>query len=316
MQDYSTRTSRSLRRVRTSPTPRLPQAYYNKLEGVERLATEDRRGASGARPCHSPAPQYGMECVVYMVKVSYEQKPYRKMIINTYGGHHLRLALRDDPHGPRDAGQGPGLQGVPSAWPSSEAVEDAATHDNTKYRPGLGAQSRAHPPDHHRPWRSQKQLEMIGEKAHPPGGLRGRRLQLRRPGAALPAPEARRRPGKVHRGGTQGVPDLDARRIPLRLRRHGPADPRWSRCTPWATDFMPAPHPRGRAALPRRRAPSSANVVKRGDCANPVAYFQDRVLRGGQALHADRGIPGPRPETSHAIKGAHSRRPRPPVRTT
>ena len=75
------------------PNTAVPQAYYNKIEGVERLATETGAGQWGTALSFACA-QYDMECVVYMVKVSYEQKPYRKMIINTYGGTIYRVPVR------------------------------------------------------------------------------------------------------------------------------------------------------------------------------------------------------------------------------
>ena len=78
----STRASR--RPARTSPTPRSPQAYYNKQAGIGKLATETGAGQWGsalALACRL----FGLECEVFMVGVSYDQKPYRRAMIETWG---------------------------------------------------------------------------------------------------------------------------------------------------------------------------------------------------------------------------------------
>ena len=61
----------------------MPQAYFNKVAGTNRLATETGAGQWG-RPWPWPA-LFGLECKVYMVKVSYEQKPYRRLLMHTWG---------------------------------------------------------------------------------------------------------------------------------------------------------------------------------------------------------------------------------------
>ena len=66
------------------PNTAVAQAYYNKQAGIQRLATETGAGQWGsalALACQ----MFGLECTVYMVKVSYEQKPYRRMMMNTWG---------------------------------------------------------------------------------------------------------------------------------------------------------------------------------------------------------------------------------------
>ncbi len=66
------------------PNTAVPQAYYNKLEGTKRLATETGAGQWGsslAMACSF----FGMECEVYMVRVSYDQKPYRRALMETFG---------------------------------------------------------------------------------------------------------------------------------------------------------------------------------------------------------------------------------------
>ena len=116
------------------PNTAIAQAYYNKKEGVKRLATETGAGQWGSALSLS-SQLMGLECTVYMVKISFQQKPYRKSIINTWGAEVFpsptdrtnagRAILEKDP-------DNLGSLGIAI----SEAVEDAATHDDTKYSLG------------------------------------------------------------------------------------------------------------------------------------------------------------------------------------
>lgn len=113
----------------------LAQAFYNKLEGTQRIATETGAGQWGTALSFA-CNVFGMECKVYMVKISYEQKPYRRILMETYGArvvaspstetHAGAAALDADPHSTGSLGLA-----------ISEAVEDAATHQPyTKYSLG------------------------------------------------------------------------------------------------------------------------------------------------------------------------------------
>jgi tryptophan synthase beta chain len=116
------------------PNTAVPQAYYNKKEGIERLATETGAGQWGSSLAFATC-LFEMECTVYMVRASYEQKPYRKMMMQTWGAECIpspstrtgagRSILERDP-------ETSGSLGIAI----SEAVEDAATHDNTNYALG------------------------------------------------------------------------------------------------------------------------------------------------------------------------------------
>lgn len=116
------------------PNTSIPQAYYNKKEGVKRLATETGAGQWGSSLSFA-CNLFGMECTVYMVKVSYDQKPYRRIMMETWGGKVVpspspltnsgRQLLAKDPNSPGSLGAA-----------ISEAVEDAATHDDTHYALG------------------------------------------------------------------------------------------------------------------------------------------------------------------------------------
>ncbi len=112
----------------------LMQAYMNKKEGVKRLATETGAGQWGsALACACRLME--LECMVYMVRVSYDQKPYRRIMMKTYGADVVaspselteagRAILAEDP-------ASPGSLGIAI----SEAVEDAVKRDDTKYALG------------------------------------------------------------------------------------------------------------------------------------------------------------------------------------
>ena len=112
----------------------LPQAYYNKSVGIKRLATETGAGQWGTA-LSMACSLFGMECTVYMVKVSIQQKPYRKMIMETYGA-----SVTPSPSNTTEAGRAQ-LAINPDSLGSlgiaiSEAVEDAATHADTNYALG------------------------------------------------------------------------------------------------------------------------------------------------------------------------------------
>jgi tryptophan synthase beta chain len=116
------------------PNTAVPQAYYNAKEGVKRLTTETGAGQWGSALASAGA-LFNLDVTVYMVKVSYEQKPYRRAMMETWGA-----TVHASPSMLTNAGRGilgddsdsPGSLGIAI----SEAVEDAATHDDTKYSLG------------------------------------------------------------------------------------------------------------------------------------------------------------------------------------
>jgi tryptophan synthase beta chain len=116
------------------PNTAVAQAYYNKQEGVTRISTETGAGQWGSALSFACG-LFALECMVYMVKVSYEQKPYRRMLMETWGATCI-----PSPSDATNAGRKI-LEGNPDTPGSlgiaiSEAVEDAATHDDTKYSLG------------------------------------------------------------------------------------------------------------------------------------------------------------------------------------
>jgi tryptophan synthase beta chain len=116
------------------PNTSIPQAYYNKEAGIKRIASETGAGQWGSALALAGS-LFGIEVTVYMVKVSYNQKPYRRIAMETWGAtvhasptdltNSGRKILEGDP-------DSPGSLGIAI----SEAVEDAATHDNTNYALG------------------------------------------------------------------------------------------------------------------------------------------------------------------------------------
>ena len=116
------------------PNTALAQAYYNKVEGTKKIVTETGAGQWGSALSFACA-QFGLECEVFMVKLSYNQKPYRKTLMNTYGA-----SVHASPTRLTEAGRGilaadpnsPGSLGIAI----SEAVEVAAQDPDAKYALG------------------------------------------------------------------------------------------------------------------------------------------------------------------------------------
>ena len=116
------------------PNTAVPQAYYNKQEGVKRITTETGAGQWGSALSFA-CQLFDVGCEVYMVRISYDQKPYRKLMMNTWGAEVIaspsdrteagRKILSEDP-------DSPGSLGIAI----SEAVERAASDDETKYSLG------------------------------------------------------------------------------------------------------------------------------------------------------------------------------------
>ena len=116
------------------PNTATAQAFYNKQEGVTRIATETGAGQWGSALAMACA-FFGIECKVYMVKVSYHQKPYRRSMMETWGATVVPSPSQDTNAGRSILTQDPDSPGS-LGIAISEAVEDAATRDDTKYSLG------------------------------------------------------------------------------------------------------------------------------------------------------------------------------------
>jgi len=116
------------------PNTAIPQAYYNKVAGTRRLASETGAGQWGSALAFACS-LFGLECTIYMVKVSFDQKPYRKLLIQTYGA-----TVHGSPSMQTEFGRkvlaadadSTGSLGIAI----SEAIEDTARNPGTKYSLG------------------------------------------------------------------------------------------------------------------------------------------------------------------------------------
>ncbi|MGO9583081.1 MAG: TrpB-like pyridoxal phosphate-dependent enzyme [Acidimicrobiales bacterium] len=105
------------------PNTAVPQAFYNKQAGIARLATETGAGQWGSALAYACA-LFGLECKVYMVRASYNQKPYRRIMMETWGGSVVPSPV-DDPDSPGSLGSA-----------ISDAVRDAVSREDTHYSLG------------------------------------------------------------------------------------------------------------------------------------------------------------------------------------
>src|SRR6185369_1306634 len=112
----------------------VAQAYYNKLAGTRRLATETGAGQWGSSLAMA-CKLFGLECNVYMVKVSYHQKPYRRMLMHTWGATVHSSPSNQTEYGRRLLAQDPHCAGS-LGIAISEAIEDTVKTPNTKYSLG------------------------------------------------------------------------------------------------------------------------------------------------------------------------------------
>ncbi len=200
------------------PNTAVPQVFYNAQEGIRRLTTETGAGQWGSALAFACA-LFGVECEIWQVRASYDGKPYRKSMMETYGAtvHPSpsdltkvgRKILADDP-------DTPGSLGIAI----SEAVEVAATHDDTRYSLGsvlnhvlmhqtvIGQEALA-------------QLAKVGETPDIIFGCTGGGSNFG--GLAVPVPPGEA--GRAHeppdrRGGARRMPVADPRAVRVRLRRH------------------------------------------------------------------------------------------------
>ena len=116
------------------PNTAVAQAYYNKKEGVKRLTTETGAGQWGSALAFA-CNLFGLECTIYMVKVSFEQKPYRKSLMQAWGAQVFPSPTDRTEAGRKIRSQDPDSPGS-LGIAISEAVEDAATHEEAKYSLG------------------------------------------------------------------------------------------------------------------------------------------------------------------------------------
>ena len=105
------------------PNTAVPQAFYNKVEGIKRLTTETGAGQWGTALAFATA-QFDLECKVYMVRTSFDTKPYRRVIMETWGAECVPSPV-DDPSSPGSLGLA-----------ITDAIRDAASRDDSHYALG------------------------------------------------------------------------------------------------------------------------------------------------------------------------------------
>ncbi|HEY5025248.1 MAG TPA: TrpB-like pyridoxal phosphate-dependent enzyme [Acidimicrobiales bacterium] len=105
------------------PNTAVPQAFYNKASGITRLTTETGAGQWGSALAYATS-RFGLECKVYMVRASFEQKPYRRVMMEVWGAD-VEASPVDDPEHPGSLGSA-----------ISDAVRDAVGRDDSHYSLG------------------------------------------------------------------------------------------------------------------------------------------------------------------------------------
>ncbi|MDW8321571.1 MAG: TrpB-like pyridoxal phosphate-dependent enzyme, partial [Armatimonadota bacterium] len=280
------------------PNTAVAQAYYNKEAGIERLATETGAGQWGSA-LSLACRLFGLECTVYMVKVSYYQKPYRKMMMETWGAtvypspsentEYGRKLLQEDP-------DCPGSLGIAI----SEAIEDTVRSRNTKYSLGsvlnhvcmhqtvIGLES-------------IKQMEMAGEEPDVIVGCVGGGSNFA--GLAFPFVRLKITAGKKYR-----VIAVEPSACPSMTKgelRYDFGDTAMTTPLLWmytlGHDFMP---PRIHAGGLRYHgmAPLVSHLYHLG-LIEAVAYPQTRVFEAAVTFARTEGII-PAPESAHAVRAA------------
>ncbi|WP_243364000.1 TrpB-like pyridoxal phosphate-dependent enzyme [Fundidesulfovibrio terrae] len=279
------------------PNTAVPQAYYNKLEGVKRLATETGAGQWGTALSFA-CKMFGLDCTVYMVKVSYNQKPYRRILIQSYGAEIFPSPSDKTGVGRAVLAKDPDCQGS-LGLAISEAVEDAATHADTKYALGsvlnhvvlhqtiIGQET-------------EKQLVMAGEKpdylvgcvggGSNFGGLVLPFLPRKLAGERITFVAAEPKACPTLTRGQFRYDYGDVARLTPLLKMHT-----------LGHNYMPAPIHAGGLRY-HGDAPIICNLAAEG-LIDARAYFQNDCFEAAKLFQATEGFL-PAPETSHAIKAA------------
>ncbi|HZP90609.1 MAG TPA: TrpB-like pyridoxal phosphate-dependent enzyme, partial [Actinomycetota bacterium] len=281
------------------PNTAIAQAYYNKEAGIRRMATETGAGQWGsslAMACNF----FGLECLVFMVRASFEQKPYRRIFMETFGAE-----VRPSPSPTTEAGKKI-LAEHPDSTGSlgiaiSEAIEIAATSSDTNYSIGsclnhvllhqtvIGLEA-------------QRQMEMAGERPDVVVGCVGGGSNYG--GLAYPFMAGRLR------GETPGMrflatepaacPTLTKGRFAYDFGDTAQLTPLLPMYT-LGHDFVPAPVHAGGLRY-HGDAPSLSLLVREGHM-EAAAYSQNEVFEAAVLFAQTQGIV-PAPESAHAIRGA------------
>ena len=202
------------------PNTAVPQAYYNKQFGIKRLTTETGAGQWGSALALACS-LFGLECKVYMVRISFDQKPFRKLMMQTWGAECVASPSPETNAGRDDPGQDARHARQPRH--RHQRGRRGGRHRSKDTRYSLGSVLN-HVLLHQTiiGLEAKKQLKLAGE-------IPGRRHRLRRrrqsnfAGIAFPfvADKIHGKKMRHHRRRAGRLPDADARAVRLRLRRHG-----------------------------------------------------------------------------------------------
>jgi tryptophan synthase beta chain len=279
------------------PNTAVAQAYYNKISGINRLATETGAGQWGAS-LSLACKLFQMECTIYMVRVSYNQKPYRRILIQSYGAEVFPSPSDRTQVGRNILKSDPDCQGS-LGMAISEAVEDAATHDDTKY--ALGSVLN-HVVLHQTivGLETEKQLAMAGEKpdylvacvggGSNFGGLVLPFLPRKLAGEKITFVAAEPKACPTLTRGQFRYDYGDVARLTPLLKMHT-----------LGHGYMPAPIHAGGLRY-HGDAPIVCNLAAEG-LVDARAYYQNDCFEAARLFQATEGFL-PAPETSHAIKAA------------
>jgi tryptophan synthase beta chain len=280
------------------PNTAVVQAYYNKKEGVKRIATETGAGQWGSALSFA-CNLFDIECKVYMVKVSYEQKPYRRIMMETWGANCIPSPSTETEAGKKILEQDPDSPGS-LGIAISEAVEEAAKNDDTKYSLGsvlnhvllhqtvVGLETK-------------KQLEMTGDYPDIVIGCIGGGSNF----AGLMMPFVR---DKIVDGKKTRILAVEPTACPTMTKGLYRYDFGDTACTTplikmytLGHDFIPAPIHAGGLRY-HGMAPIVCHLYDLG-LMEAIAYHQNPVFDSAMSFARAEGFI-PAPETSHAIKAA------------
>jgi len=280
------------------PNTAVAQAFYNREAGVKKITTETGAGQWGSSLAFAGA-LFGIEIKVWMVRVSYDQKPYRRALMETYGATCIPSPSPETQSGKAILAQNrnhPGSLGIAI----SEAVEVAATHDDTKYALGsvlnhvlmhqtvVGQEAMA-------------QLEMAGDYPDVLVGCTGGGSNFA--GLAFPFIGAQLRGGKKVRVVAvepAACPSLTRGRYAYDFGDTGHLTPLVKMHTLGSTFTPPGFHAGGLRY--HGMAPLVSHCKELG-LLEAVAYHQKECFAAGVQFARVEGIL-PAPEANHAVKGA------------
>lgn len=280
------------------PNTAIPQAYYNKAEGITKLATETGAGQWGSSLAFAGA-LFGLQVDVYMVKVSFHQKPYRKALMESYGARCVASPSNETAAGRAILEKHPDSNGS-LGIAISEAVEIAATRDDTKY--ALGSVLN-HVLMHQTivGMESMKQLEMAGDYPDVIVGCTGGGSNFG--GIAFPYLGEKLRGGKdirVVAVEPAACPTLTRGKFAYDFGDTGHLTPLVKMHTLGSTFIPPGFHSGGLRY--HGMAPQVSHVQELG-LISSKAYHQTSCFEAGVMFARSEGIL-PAPEANHAVRGA------------